>query len=122
MRIRSKTALAVAVASALLFAACGGDDSEGDSTTAAPAETTAAATATTAAADDTAAPADASTVPAGSQAATTTAAPADGTPVELSLVGFAVPQEANNAVQAKYAETPQGEGVSWEESYGASGE
>jgi sulfate/thiosulfate-binding protein len=85
MRIRSKTALAAAMASALLLAACGGDDGGAD--------------------------ADAATV-----------APADGTPVKLSLVGFAVPQEANNAVQARFAEVPQGEGVSWEESYGASGE
>jgi sulfate/thiosulfate-binding protein len=84
MRIRSKTALAAAMASALLFSACGGDDGAADAATAAPA--------------------------------------ADGTPVKLSLVGFAVPQEANNAVQAKFAEIPQGEGVSWEESYGASGE
>lgn len=40
----------------------------------------------------------------------------------LHLVGFAVPKEANNAIQKKFAETPQGKGVVWEESYGASGD
>ena len=71
---------------------------------------------------DTTATSAASTAPGGSEAATTTAAPADGKPVTLSLVGFAVPQAANNAAQAKFAETPQGKGVTWEESYGASGD
>src|SRR5688500_6513473 len=85
MRIRSKTALAAAMASALLLGACGGDDG-------------------------------------GADADAATAAPGGADGVKLSLVGFAVPHEANNAVQAKFAEIPQGEGVSWEESYGASGE
>jgi sulfate/thiosulfate-binding protein len=40
----------------------------------------------------------------------------------LHLVGFAVPKEANNAIQKKFAETPEGQGVVWEESYGASGD
>jgi sulfate transport system substrate-binding protein len=47
---------------------------------------------------------------------------ADAADVELSLVGFAVPKAANNAIQAKFAETPEGRGVSWVESYGASGD
>ena len=42
--------------------------------------------------------------------------------VLVHLVGFAVPKEANNAIQKKFAETPQGKGVVWEESYGASGD
>lgn len=42
--------------------------------------------------------------------------------VELNLVGFAVPKAANNAIQAKWAETPEGEGVRWVETYGASGD
>jgi sulfate transport system substrate-binding protein len=29
----------------------------------------------------------------------------------LHLVGFAVPKEANNAIQKKFAETPEGKGV-----------
>jgi len=32
----------------------------------------------------------------------------------LHLVGFAVPKEANNAIQKKFAETPEGKGVVWE--------
>ena len=40
----------------------------------------------------------------------------------LHLVGFAVPKEANNAIQKKFAETAEGKGVVWEESYGASGD
>jgi sulfate transport system substrate-binding protein len=33
-----------------------------------------------------------------------------------------VPKEANNAIQKKFAETPEGKGVVWQESYGASGD
>ena len=40
----------------------------------------------------------------------------------LHLVGFAVPAEANKAIQAKWAETADGKGVTWEQSYGASGD
>ncbi len=40
----------------------------------------------------------------------------------LHLVGFAVPKEANNAIQAKFAQTEAGRGVVWQESYGASGD
>ena len=43
-------------------------------------------------------------------------------PVTLNLVGFAVPKAANNAIQALWAETPDGAGVTWVESYGASGD
>lgn len=45
-----------------------------------------------------------------------------GEAVTLNLVGFAVPKAANNANQALFAETPEGEGVTWNESYGASGD
>ena len=40
----------------------------------------------------------------------------------LHLVGFAVPAEANKAIQARWAETEDGKGVTWEQSYGASGD
>lgn len=40
----------------------------------------------------------------------------------LHLVGFAVPAEANKAIQARWAETEDGLGVVWEQSYGASGD
>ena len=41
---------------------------------------------------------------------------------ELSLVGFAVPKAGNNAAQAAFAKTEAGQGTSWKESYGASGD
>ena len=51
------------------------------------------------------------------------AAPAGGAgSTTLHLVGFAVPAEANKAIQARWAETEDGRGVVWEQSYGASGD
>ena len=50
------------------------------------------------------------------------ASPAGGSGTTLHLVGFAVPAEANKAIQAKWAETEDGTGVTWEQSYGASGD
>lgn len=41
---------------------------------------------------------------------------------QLNLVGFAVPKAGNNAAQAAFAETPEGKGTTWKESYGASGD
>jgi sulfate transport system substrate-binding protein len=41
---------------------------------------------------------------------------------ELSLVGFAVPEAANLAIAEKFAQTPEGKGVTWKTSYGASGD
>ena len=49
-------------------------------------------------------------------------APGDAGTTTLHLVGYAVPKEANNAVQKKFAQTPEGKDVTWEESYGASGD
>jgi sulfate/thiosulfate transport system substrate-binding protein len=49
-------------------------------------------------------------------------APGDAGTTTLHLVGYAVPKEANNAIQKKFAETPEGKGVTWQESYGASGD
>jgi sulfate/thiosulfate transport system substrate-binding protein len=40
----------------------------------------------------------------------------------LSLVGFAVPEQANSDVMEAWAETADGEGVEWTTSYGASGD
>lgn len=40
----------------------------------------------------------------------------------LNIVGFAVPEEANNAIFEKFQATPEGEGASIEGSYGASGD
>jgi sulfate/thiosulfate transport system substrate-binding protein len=50
------------------------------------------------------------------------ATPPDAGTTTLHLVGFAVPKEANNAIQKKFAETPEGKDVVWEEAYGASGD
>lgn len=47
---------------------------------------------------------------------------ASGGGTTLSLVGFAVPKAANNAIQQEFAKTPEGKGVTWQESYGASGD
>ena len=53
----------------------------------------------------------------------TSGTPADDvTPTELSIVAFSVPQAANQAVQAAFAKTDAGAGVTWAESYGASGD
>ena len=49
-------------------------------------------------------------------------APDDPGTTTLHLVGYAVPKEANNAIQKKFAETTEGKDVTWEESYGASGD
>ncbi|WP_435738380.1 sulfate ABC transporter substrate-binding protein [Cellulosimicrobium sp. PMB13] len=43
-------------------------------------------------------------------------------PTTLSLVGFAVPKAGNDAAQELWAETEDGQGVTWETSYGASGD
>ncbi|SME90407.1 sulfate transport system substrate-binding protein [Cellulosimicrobium cellulans J34] len=43
-------------------------------------------------------------------------------PTTLSLVGFAVPKAGNDAAQELWAETEDGQGVTWETSYGPSGD
>ena len=50
------------------------------------------------------------------------ATPEGSSGTTLHLVGFAVPAEANKAIQAKWAETEDGKDVTWEQSYGASGD
>ena len=42
--------------------------------------------------------------------------------VELSIVGFAVPEAANKAIADEWAKTPEGENVTFKTSYGASGD
>ena len=49
-------------------------------------------------------------------------APGSADATTLHLVGYAVPKEANNAIQKKFAETPEGRDVTWQESYGPSGD
>ncbi len=45
-----------------------------------------------------------------------------GDSTTLNLVGFAVPEAANTAIAEKWAETEDGKAVSWQTSYGASGD
>lgn len=45
-----------------------------------------------------------------------------GEATELSIVGFAVPEAANKAIAEAWAETPEGENVTFKTSYGASGD
>ncbi len=40
----------------------------------------------------------------------------------LSLVGFAVPEQANKDIAAEWSKTADGKGVTWKTSYGASGD
>jgi sulfate transport system substrate-binding protein len=46
----------------------------------------------------------------------------DGEGATINIVGFAVPEAANRAIAEEWAETPAGEGVEFETSYGASGD
>lgn len=114
MRFRTNAVLALALTGSLVLGACGSDD-EGSATTAAPRSSVTAGASGTAAAPETPAAADTPSTPSNPSTE-------NSGPVELSLVGFAVPKSANNAIQAKFAETAQGEGTTWVESYGASGE
>ncbi|MCW2798842.1 MAG: sulfate transporter substrate-binding protein [Aeromicrobium sp.] len=45
-----------------------------------------------------------------------------GTKQQLSIVGYSVPKSANGGVEKAFNATPDGKGVSWKESYGASGD
>ena len=56
---------------------------------------------------------------AGTSASGGTASDGGGT---INIVGFAVPEEANKAIAAEWAKTPEGEGVEFVTSYGASGD
>ncbi len=98
MRIRRYGLLAIAVTGSLILGACGSDDSTRDAVTT-----------------------NSDAVDAGSSVETTPTTAASG-PVELSLVAFSVPKAANAAIETAFAATPQGEGTTWIESYGASGD
>jgi sulfate transport system substrate-binding protein len=45
-----------------------------------------------------------------------------GSSETIHIVGFAVPEEANKAIAAAWANTPEGKGVEFQTSYGASGD
>src|SRR5688500_19345489 len=86
--------LALSAIAALAVTACGDDESD-----------LAAATGATA---DTPATTDAGTKPDDDN--------------EISIVGFAVPEAANKAIAEAWAQTPEGEGIDFKTSYGASGD
>jgi sulfate transport system substrate-binding protein len=85
-----------------LVAACGGDDEGGDDSSAA----------------SSAAPAGDTTAAAGESSA---AAPA-GEGGKLTLVAYSTPKEAYEAVIPAFQKTPAGAGVTFDQSYGASGD
>jgi sulfate/thiosulfate-binding protein len=65
-------------------------------------------------------PADAAGATGEAPAPTTGTEP--GADNEISIVGFAVPEAANKAIAEAWAQTPEGEGVEFKTSYGASGD
>src|SRR4051812_26280508 len=101
--MKNRTLLALAAATVML-AACGSDTKASTSSTAGSSNTQATAASTGASTADTPVPTD------------------GGGDVQLSLVAFSVPKAANQAIEAAFAETPQGAGTTWTESYGASGD
>ena len=92
----TKKLLVLATAASLALAACGSDDNGSDGGDASD---------STSGASDTAG-----------------GAPAAEGDKEISIVGFAVPEAANKAIADAWAETPEGEGVTFKTSYGASGD
>jgi sulfate transport system substrate-binding protein len=50
------------------------------------------------------------------------AASGSGGDTTLNIVGFAVPEQANKAIAAEWNKTPEGKGVKFQTSYGASGD
>ena len=50
------------------------------------------------------------------------AAAGSGGDSTISIVGFAVPEAANQAIAEEWTQTPEGEGVEFRTSYGASGD
>jgi len=118
MKIRTRTLLTLSVVTTMTLAACGSDDDKGAASTNAAAvpagsSATSAETATTTAA---------SAAPASDATGSTVPSTENSGPVKLSLVAFSVPKAANEAIEAAFAETPQGAGTTWTESYGASGD
>ena len=89
----TKKLLVLATAASLALAACGSDDDNG-----------------------------AGDAPESTADASGNDAPAAEGDNEISIVGFAVPEAANKAIADAWAKTPEGEGVKFKTSYGASGD
>jgi sulfate/thiosulfate-binding protein len=64
----------------------------------------------------------ASTVLAACGGGSTTGGAPDGKEQTINLVGFAVPEAANKAIAEEFTKTPEGKGVTFKTSYGASGD
>jgi sulfate/thiosulfate-binding protein len=123
MRIRRSGLMALALVGSLIVGACGSDDDTPAATDAPTPAATEAPAATAAPASDapsTDAPTDATAAP--ETTPETTPTTENSGPVELSLVAFSVPKAANEEIEKAFAATPQGEGTTWAESYGASGD
>ena len=112
---RRRTA-ALLITSALFVTACGGSSPTASPTT----PTSAPSAAASAAASPTSVAPSAQTTPAGSPAATAT--PFVTTPGDVTLVAYSTPKAAYDAIIPLFQATPDGTGVNFEESYGASGD
>ncbi len=118
-----KRLLALAALSLVAVAACGDDDDSDAS-----AQTTVQSPDTTTAPADTDAPETTATsgttaAPGGTEAPSVALAPPQGEDDgEISIVGFAVPEAANKAIAEAWTQTPEGEGIDFKTSYGASGD
>jgi sulfate transport system substrate-binding protein len=126
MTVNRRRILALGIAAATLLAACGSDDDSSSATTAAAGTTAAAATTaapgTTASTGTTGTPSSTepgSSAPASSVATSLPTGKDDGV---INIVGFAVPQAANEAIAAAWNKTEAGKGVKFKGSYGASGD
>ena len=120
---RKKYVTAMAAVAALGLAACGGDDDGAG----AAAASTPASDAGEPPADP---PADSTGTTSGTAAAESGGAGSSDGPAPaageddgvINIVGFAVPEAANVAIAEAWAQTPEGDGVRFESSYGASGD
>jgi len=116
VKMTSRRSAALLVTAVLFVSACGGSGATASPTT----PTSAPSTATSAAASPTSAAPSAQSTAAGSPVATAT--PFDTTPGDVTLVAYSTPKAAYDAIIPLFQATPDGAGVNFEESYGASGD
>ncbi len=116
VKLASRRSAALLVTTVLFVTACGGSSPTASPTT----PTSAPSAATSAAASPTSAAPSAQSTAAGSPAATAT--PFVTTPGDVTLVAYSTPKAAYDAIIPLFQATPAGAGVTFEESYGASGD
>lgn len=116
VKMTSRRSAALLVTAVLFVSACGGSGATASPTT----PTSAPSAATSAAASPTSAAPSAQSTAAGSPAATAT--PFDATPGDVTLVAYSTPKAAYDAIIPLFQATPDGSGVNFEESFGASGD